>query len=513
MLTNEHTDIGMDDLAIGMDEYTIEPGESDVIEVYDVVHPKQRLFMNSTAKYRLFGGAAGGGKSHAMRMEVVKQCLSAPGVRGIVLRRTFPEIEENMINPLLQELHPSMYEYNATKHILTFYNGSTIRFGYCRSKKDILQYHGLQYDFVCIEELTHWTESEFKMLRRVLRSARAGIKPNFFASTNPGGIGHSWVKRLWIDRQFKRNQDGTYLEDPEDYEFIPSRVYDNPSIMEADLDRTGKPEYIKILEDLPEKQRKALLLGDWNVFEGQYFNEWNENIHVIDPTIPIDGIKRRIVCVDYGSSKPCAVYWLALTNQDRIIVYREVYKPMRYEELAQCILDNTTPEEMKDLKNVVVDPSICGKKNEETGSTGKEILEKVFRRNGTRLKVRAGNNRRMDGWNAMHKWLQPIPMPENPDILTAAMVIAANCDNAIRTIPDLVHDEKDVEDLDTTQEDHPADSLRYGVMFLNIRPPQSLTQVQNMNTAMLKTQQKRDDDRSVRKRRDEDNVSILTKVF
>lgn len=140
------------------------------------------------AIYRLYGGQKGGGKSKAMRAECVGQCLSAPDIRGLVLRRTFPEVRENMIVPMQKELPAQttgFYKYNVNDGIFTFYNGSTIRFSYCRNLQDVLNYQGLEYDFICIEELTHWKEEEWQILMGCLRTTRAGIIPNFFASTNP----------------------------------------------------------------------------------------------------------------------------------------------------------------------------------------------------------------------------------------------------------------------------------------------------------------------------------------
>lgn len=167
-----------------------------------------------------------------------------------------------------------MYEYNQTKGIMTFGNGSTIKFSYCRNLADVLKYQGTEWDFIGIEELTHWTFKEWKIMMGSLRSTKKGVKPNFFATANPGGIGHKWVKRLWISKDYLP---GEY---PEEYGFVQSFVYDNPTLT------TNDPGYVRNLESLPDMQRKAFLEGDWDVFEGQYFDEWRKEIHTCRPYIP-----------------------------------------------------------------------------------------------------------------------------------------------------------------------------------------------------------------------------------
>jgi phage terminase large subunit len=419
------------------------PSGTVQIPAYQVIQPKQWEFMQCPARFRLYGGAKGGGKSHAMRMECVRQALSAPNVRGLALRRTFPEIEENMVVPMLSELPKGIYDYNATKGILTFRNGSTVRFGYCRNFKDVLQYQGIEYDFECIEELTHWQEKEFKILKTSLRTSRRGIVPNFFGSTNPGGVGHAWVRRIWIDRRFHKS------ENPADYAFIPARVYDNRFITE------NNPQYLRDLEDLPDNQRRAYLLGDWDVFEGQYFTEFNRDVHVVPPFIPVRGVKKRIVCGDYGFKKPSCVLWLALMNDDTVVCYRELYVTgLLYDELAARVEALTTQDE--DIDYGVFDPSVVEKEN-EAGNT----FSQAFRDHG--VSVSLANNERLEGWNVVHKFLAPRPDP-NGGRLTARLRITSNCANLIRTLPEMIHDEKDVEDLDTGLEDHAADALRYGLM-------------------------------------------------
>jgi hypothetical protein len=174
------------------------------------------------------------------------------------LRKTFPELNSSIINPLLAELPQGAYTYNSWLHTMKI-GKSVLEFGHCQYQKDVFKYQGGEWDFIAIDELTLFTEFEYRFILSRLRSTKKNMQPNFFASANPGGIGHLFVKRLWISRDFLGK------EKPEDYDFIPARVYDNKYLIEND------PEYINRLENLPEKQRMAMLDGNWDVFEGQYF--------------------------------------------------------------------------------------------------------------------------------------------------------------------------------------------------------------------------------------------------
>lgn len=423
--------------------------EQEVFNVYPVLQPVQQRFSDSVAKYRLFGGSKGGGKSYAMRAEGVKQCKSASNIRWLMLRRTSPEIRENTIIPYQRELPPErtgFYNYNKTDSIFTFDNGSTIRFSYCQNLADVLNYQGIEYDFIGIEELTHWTELEFKMLMWSLRTTRRWIRPNFFWSTNPWSKWHAWVKRLWIDRQFQDN------EDPNDYAFIPARVWDNKILLDT------QPEYVKALQMLPDKERRAFLEGDWNVFDGQFFTEFRKDLHVIPPFIPMEWIKKRIICLDYWYTKPSAVYWLTQDNQDNVFVYRELYVTGKtYRQLALMIKASTTAEERIDC--TVVDPAIVNKPSETTWTSGSDEMKAVW------LKVEGADNSRLSGWQVFRQYLQPHEDPNSWEF-TAKLKICSNCTNLIRTIPDLVHDKVNVEDIDTDLEDHAADAIRYGLKKL-----------------------------------------------
>lgn len=441
---------------------------TQVFDLYTTLQPVQLKFWKSRAKYRLFGGAKGGWKSHWMRAEAVKQCLSARNIRGLMLRRTSPEIRENMIVPLQMELPPEktwFYNYNKTDSIFKFHNWSTIRFSYCQNLADVMNYQGIEYDFIGIEELTHWDELEWKMLMWSLRTTRKWIKPNFFASTNPWSRWHGWVKRLWIDRNFKEG------ENPAEFDFIPARVWDNQILLET------QPEYIRSLQMLPEKERRAFLEGDWNVFDGQFFTEFRESLHIVPPFVPRTWIKRRIICLDYWYTNPSAVYWLAQDNQWNVTAYRELYVTGKtYKQLALMIKAMTPADEECEI--AIVDPAIINKPSETTWTSWKDEMQAVW------LKVKGADNSRVSGWQNFRQYLQPFEDPNTHEI-TAAFKITSNCVNLIRTLPTLVHDKTNVEDLDTKLEDHAADAIRYWLKELGARRT-SLSDIRSMNEAFNK---------------------------
>lgn len=460
------------------------------IQLYPL-QKKQEVFANTFAKYRLYGGAKGGGKSYAMRAECVRQCLSAPNVRGLALRRTSPEILENMATPMRVELPNRLFTFNQQSSTMRFVNGSTLRFSYCRNLKDVLNYQGIQYDFICIEELTHWTEAEFRILMGCLRNPDPNIMPNFFASTNPGGIGHAWVKRLWIDRDYNDK------EKPDEYAFIPAKVWDNQVLLD------GQPDYLDTLQSLPDTERRAYLEGDWDVFAGQYFKSFRRDIHVVDPFSPMNKfVKKRIVALDYGFSNPSAALWLAKMNDGSVVCYRELYETqLTYRDLAAKI-NALTPSDEK-IDAIVVDPAIVNKPSETTGTSGSDEMRKEG------LKVIPADNARIKGWQVVRQYLKPGEDPNSKQI-TADLKITSNCSNLIRTLPLMVHDTINVEDLDTKTEDHAPDALRYGLVYMGANTT-SLGEVKSMNEAFMKTVETKK--KGAPRRRERRSPNILNKVF
>ena len=237
--------------------------------------PKQQQFHASPAKYRLFGGAAGPGKTKALLMEAILQADDHPGANTLLLRRTFPELEQSLLLCFRRDVPRELYKsFNESKHVVTWQNGSTTRFGYCQSESDVYQYQGAEFLFIGIDELTLFTLRQWQFLTSRNRCPIPGAFPCMAGATNPGNIGHAWVKSLWIDRQPAPGMENASEYDPGDYDFISARVSDNPVY-------AGDENYLKTLRALPSHLRRAFLDGNWDVFAGQYFDNFDCSRHVL----------------------------------------------------------------------------------------------------------------------------------------------------------------------------------------------------------------------------------------
>lgn len=244
--------------------------------VIEEPNDKQREFFLARARYVAYGGARGGGKSWAVRKKAQLMALKYGGIKILILRRTFPELRTNHILPLVADLQ-NVARYKEVDKTIYFPNGSMIIFGYCDTDKDVGHYQGQEYDVIFMDEATHFTEYMFDTLKVCVRGAN-DFPRRFYLTCNPGGVGHEWVKRLFITRQYRAS------ERPEDYQFIKALVYDNKVLMEKD------PEYVRQLENLPDGLREAWLEGSWDVFAGQYFPEFDARVHTCEPfAIPHTG--------------------------------------------------------------------------------------------------------------------------------------------------------------------------------------------------------------------------------
>lgn len=421
-----------------------------VLHLKGCPNPRQRQFFLSRARHTAYGGARGGGKSWAMRRKFVLLALRYPGLQLLLLRRTLPELNENHVRPLLAELTGAV-RYNSTQRAFLFPNGSRIKLGYCDAEKDVYQYQGQEYDVVGLEEATHFTESQMQFLTTCNRSVRTDFSPRMYYTCNPGGVGHGWVKRLFLDRRY------TGAERAEEYLFIPARLSDNPVLTRND------PGYRETLERLPEHLRRAYLDGDWDVLAGQYFSEYRRELHVVEP-FSIPESWRRFAAMDWGYNDPCCVLWFAAAPDRHLYVYRELYVRQELSSrIAERIRSLSRGER---IAYTAASPDAWQKRGmQQEGELSGESIAEVFASAGVPL-LRA-DNARILGWQRVREYLAAA------EDGTPRLRIMANCENLIRTLPLLTFDEHNAEDVAGNAEDHAAEALRYGLMS---RPVQARQQ-------------------------------------
>lgn len=404
-------------------------------------NPKQRQFFESTARYTAYGGARGGGKSWAMRMKMVMLAAAQPGINILLLRRTLGELRENHILPL-QKLLGDCAEYREVQKEFRFPNGSRIKLGYCDAEADVLQYQGQAYEVIGLEEATHFTYFQYQCLTECNRASGAMEKPyppRMLLTANPGGVGHDWFKRLFIDRQYRGN------EKSENYAFIKSLVFDNDYIMK------NSPEYVETLMALPEKRRNAMLYGDWNSFEGAFFPEFCFDVHSCRE-FDIPQAWQRFRALDYGLDMT-ACLWLAVAPDKRIYVYRELYKPgLLLSEAAQQIALATPRGES--IRYTVASPDLWNRR-QESGKSGAEIMTA----HGLTGLKRA-DNARITGWRIVREYLK------DGEDGKSRLCIFKGCENLLRCLPLLRFDENVREDAADTPHEitHAPEALRYALM-------------------------------------------------
>ena len=434
--------------------------------------PRQSEMLRRGENEGFYGGAAGGGKSDYLVIDPLRD-VHVPTFKGLIVRKTFPQLVE--IEEKCFKYYPKVFpgaKYNAGKHVWTFPSGAKIFLGSMQHTKDKYKYQGHEYDFIGIDELTHFTYEEYSYLLSRNRPSGSGTHVRMRATGNPGGIGHGWVKQYFVTaavpgttkwRKFEvlmpnGEKKTIWLSSV----FVPSKVFDNPHLLQND------PLYMAKLANRGEAEKNALLYGSWDSYEGQVFVEWKDDIehyrdgrwtHVIEPfKIPPNWSVVR--SFDWGYTKPFSVGWWAVDGDSRYYRIRELYGCTNIpntgvkwspQQIAERIREiEHTDENLKDRKIYgVADPAIF------TEGPGRSIAESMA---SCGVYWNKADNSRIAGKMQYHYRFAfdntGIPM----------IYIFKNCTEFIRTIPNLVYSEKKVEDIDTDTEDHIYDEARYALM-------------------------------------------------
>jgi hypothetical protein len=427
--------------------------------------PRQKEFHESRAKYRLFGGAAGPGKTKALLWEAIRQARDVPRSDSLLLRRTYPELESSLLAYFRRDVPRNFYKnYNESKHVVTWVNGSTTRFGYCRNENDVYQYQGAEFLFIGLDELTHFTLKQWQFLTSRNRCPVPGSFACMAGASNPGNIGHAWVKALWVDHMPPPGFDRPELYDGREYDFIRAKLADNPIY-------ANDAGYHRTLAALPEHLRRAFLDGDWNVFAGQYFDVFEFGRHTVRAEeLRLEPWWPRWISIDWGFQHPSAVYWhcaipqaapggtlqsqdafrdsAPISHQSRIVTYREfVQSGLSPRMLAQGIAERSGRERISD---VFLSPDAFAHRTSEASIA--EQLGEVLTACGLPRPAPADDDR-IGGWQLMYQLLE-----------SDSWLITDNCRKLIDCIPQLVRHDGRVEDIRKVDGDDPADAARYGLV-------------------------------------------------
>lgn len=440
----------------------------------------QTAFFESPAFELLYGGAAGGGKSEALLFESIAMCIRYENYKAILFRRTYPELA----NSLVLRATSLLYGYAKSRDKgmrWEFPNGSVLYFSHLQREEDKEKHKSAEYDYIGFDELTSFTETQYTYLFSRCRGATQ-VPRKIRSATNPTGIGHAWVKRRFLQPSkeeavpigsvsydfaygwlYRGHAYTSFNDLPDNYAdgepafseerynvykelksgltraYIPALLWANAALIKGD------PTYAKKVSALPEKQQQALLYGRWDVFEGQYFASFDPDVHVVKP-FDIPDTWRKYRGIDYGYTAPFACVWIAVDHEGNLIVYRELYQAkMTPDEQARAVLMLTGDEK---IEWTAADPSMFSR-----GTGYGESKADIYTRHG--LDILASNNDRVAGWALLHQAFQ-----------NNTIKIFDSCPNLIRTIPLLTHSFRNVEDLNSDQEDHLIDSARYLLLTL-----------------------------------------------
>lgn len=456
-------------------------------------HPgPQTEFLNSKEFEVFYGGSRGGGKTAAL-IAFMLVYASNPDYAGLLLRRTFPQLLQVRLRAkkLYTKIDPDC-KYNKDDNVFELSSGATIQLGHVQHDDDVERYQGFEYQVIGFEELTQFKEQHYEAIKLSCRAGTSGMIPMVRATGNPRGIGHAFVKKRFINIgppgtvATETLPDGNVLT----RKFVKARVFDNPTLLKND------PQYVAVLMGIKDpKLRAAMLEGDWDAAEGMFFSEFDRDalvkpmIDVFPSGKPDDGMP-IYASLDWGYSKPFAIYWHAINRYDKVITFKEWYgiktDPLKNEYMDNVgiqMLDEDVAREFlrrsegMNIEYLVADPSIkirTGAAKQGAPSSILRTFQEILGNAG--IPVVLGNNDRKAGWMQVKSRMKDAP-DGNP-----WWVITDNCRHLIRTMPDLPEDMNDPDDLDSDAEDHSVDSIRYFMQQIPMDTSRSPSRLYHQDT-------------------------------
>lgn len=454
------------------------------------LHPRQSEVILSTATEILYGGAAGGGKSHLMRVAAVYWCCEIPGLQVYIFRRLSDDLAKNhmegptgfpaMLAELIDQGHCKI---NWSKNFIEFWNGAKVHLCHCQYEKDITKYQGAEIHVLMLDELTHFTDKIYRYLRGRCRLGALklpakflGLFPRIVAGSNPGGIGHNWVKAAFIDGappmtivQQEKGEGGMRRQ------YIPAKLADNPTLAETD------PDYIDRLEGLGNAALiRAMRDGDWNIVAGGMFDDlWDEGTHVLKP-FAIPASWRIDRAFDWGSSKPFSVgFWAESDGTEAVMAdgTKRTFPRGTLFRIGEWYGWNGRPNEGLKMSDAGIADGIVTRQVDmglqdriKVGPADSSIFDetngdspaKIQERHKVRWeKADKSPGSRKRGWQLMRGRLMAsrAARMEEPGLF-----VFDTCRQFIRTVPVLPRDDRDPDDIDTDAEDHVGDESRYRVL-------------------------------------------------
>ncbi len=425
---------------------------------------RQRAFHACGADEALYGGAAGGGKSTALVADAFLKCAANPGVTAYLFRRTYPELNDTLVAIARRMIPPEAGRYVAGSHDFRLRNGSVLRFRHLQNDGEVVRYQGAEMQYLYLDELTHFPRAVYDYLKTRVRARRdQRVRPLVRCATNPGGIGHGWVRQYFVDPCPEGGTREEWVHSAtlgrsrrHTVAFLPAGARDNPYLAEG---------YVFELERKPPALRDALLLGRWDAFEGQAFTEWRDDpahygdgvgTHVIAP-FPVPADWPRWCSFDFGYARPFSVGWWAVGPDGRLYRVGEWYGCTGVPNVGLRLDPAAIARGMREREAAlggpvpirVADPSIFDE------SRGRSVA-RLMADEG--IHFRPGDNARLPGKMQLHYRLR-MEADGRP-----GLQVFHTCRAFRRTVPALVYSAVRPEDIDTDGEDHIYDETRYLLM-------------------------------------------------